>query len=266
MFKGIRVIKKLIKKKGKMKMNDNRNVGEFENRNFKIYTNNINKILQELVYSKGCAVIYDDIYKANKKLSFHGVQEFEMLYMVDKYKYFLYATIPQDSYLSQIGINIKEIECVVEMNDEQALDYLEFRLATDVILKYFQDKLIWEKYDITSPSLCYIKNKRVYDINKAYSLKLYTDRYIRFCEDKSEYEELYLSFDDKFFLNVMCDSIRAVNSSLYFRNKEAGEMEKDDILPMTKEQAIKWYLHRGGSLEEFHINVVNAERYLSKIK
>lgn len=247
-------------------MNNYKNIKEEENKNLKIYTGNINGILQKLVYSKGASVIYDDIYKSNKKLSFQGVQEFEMLYMVDKYKYFMHITMPQDSYLSQIGINIKETECVVEMNDEQALAYLEFRLATDVILKYFQDKLTWNKYDITSPSLCYIKNKIVYDINKSCSLKLHTDRYIRFCEDKSEYEELYLSFNNKYFLNVMCDSIRTVNSSLYFRNKEAGKMERDDILPMSKEEAIKWYLHRGGTLEEFYINVENAKLYLSKIK
>lgn len=249
-----------------MKMNNYRNVREFENKNFKLYTENVKEVLQELVYSKGCSVIYDDIYKANKKLSFHGVQEFEMLYMVDKYKYFMHVTIPKDSYLRQIGINIRETECVVEMNDKQALTYLEFRSATDVILKYFQDKLIWEKYDITSLSLCYIKNKRVYDISRSYSLKLHTDRYIRFCEDKREYEELYLSFDGKYFLDVMCDSVRTVNSCLYFRNKEAGEMEKDDILPMTKEEAIKWYLYRGGNLEEFYANVENAKIYLGKIK
>ncbi|MFL0250637.1 hypothetical protein ACJDT4_09415 [Clostridium neuense] len=247
-------------------MNNYKNVKEVENKKFKIYTHNINKVLQELVYSNGGSVIYEDIYKANKKISFLGIQEFEMLYMINNNEYALHIAVPRDSYLSQIGINISEPECVVEMDDEQVIAYLESRVATDVILKYFGDKLIWDKHDITSPLLCYVKDRRVYDINKSYSLKVYTDVYIEFCEEKIEYEELYISVDNKFFLNLLSDSVRIVNSNLYFRNKEAEENEQDDILPMSEEEAVKWYLYRGGSFEEFRTNVERAKIYLSKIK
>lgn len=241
-------------------------VKEIESKKFRIYTNNIEQILQDLKYNKGGEVIYDYIYKANKKMSFQGVEELEMLYIVNKENYYLHIAVPKDSYLNQMGISVDEPECIVEMDIEQALDYLEFRLATEVILKHFQDKLIWDKHSIVSLSLCYVKNRKLYDINQSYSLKLYTDSYTKFCEKKDEYEELYISNDGRFFLNVLCDSVRTVNSNLYFVNKEAEEDEIDDILPMTEEEAIKWYIYRGGTIEEFYHGIENAKIYLSKIK
>lgn len=232
---------------------------------FNIYTENIKFILEEITDRRGANIIYVDFYKANKKMSLRGIEEQETLYMMNNNTFLLYVTVPQDSYLSEMGIIIRENECLVEMDENEVISYLEHRFAIDILLHYFSDKLVWDKRDITSPSLCYVKNRRLYDISQSYSLKLYTDRYIRFCEPKSEYEELYFSADNKFFLNIMCDSIRTMNSNLYFRNKEAGENEKDDILPLSEKEAINWYLYRGGSLEEFCINIENAKSYLSKI-
>lgn len=233
-----------------------------EGKKIKIYTEGI----KELLNKSESKIIYDDVYKINKKISFHGIDERETLYIINEDIYYLYITVPKDSYLSQIGVEINKNECIFEMDADAAITYLECRVATDVILKHFSNKLIWDKLDdIKTTSCCYVKNKKIYDLNQSVSIKLFTDRYVRFGEEINEYEELYIKNNGELFLYLLYDSVRASDSNLYFRNKDAAVKKMGSIYPMTEAEAISWFLLRGGNLEEFYISLEKAKKYLSQI-
>lgn len=233
--------------------------------NFKIYTENPRGIIDNLVEKREAICIYDDFYKAIHKAGLYGTEEWELLYMGTNNKFYLYIGVPMDSYLSQINVIINANECLAVLNEEQAIDYLEYRGATSEIIEFFSEKLKWEKYEIAQPTLCFVKNRKVYDINKSYSLKLHTNEYNRYGQIKSEYEELYVNLKGEYFLYVLADSARTVNSSLYFRNKEEGQDKKGDVLPMKQEEAVRWFLFRGGSSEQFSTEIEKSRLYFNKI-
>lgn len=247
-------------------MNNLSNLKIIRGKSFKIYRESVQAILNELVEKKEAKVIYEDLYKDSKKQSFYGIDDCEVIYRTNDNEFYLLIAVTKDSYLSQMGINIRESECIVELDEDEVLDYLEYKVATGAILKYFSDKLICDKHDVIRPSSCYIKDRKVYDINQSVSLKLYTDEYIRYGEEVCEYEELYIDKSGAFFLHTLCDSVRLANSNLYFRNKEAEIREKADILVMTEDEAIRWWVNRiDSSLEEFEYYLEQAKSNLNNI-
>ncbi|MCB2299877.1 hypothetical protein [Clostridium tagluense] len=233
--------------------------------NFKIYTENTRGIIGKLIEKQEVICIYDDFYKAIHKIGIWGTEEWEMLYMGTNNKYYLYVGVPRDSYLSQINVIINANECIAVFNEEQAIDYLEYRGAATIIIEFFSERLKWKKYKIDKPTLCFVKNRRVFDINKSYALKIHTNEYIRYGQIKSEYEELFINSKGEYFLYVLEYSVRTVNSNRYFRNKEEGEEKKGDVLPMGKEETIRWFLYRGGSSEQFNIEIEKSRLYFNKI-
>lgn len=233
--------------------------------NFKIYTENPRAIIDNLVEKREAVCIYDDSYKAIHKVSMWGIEEWEVLYMGINNRFYLYIGVPMDSYLSQINITINANECLAVLNEEQAIDYLEYRGASSVIIEFFSERLKWEKYEIAQPTLCFVKNRNVYDINKSYLLGIHTNEYNRYGQIKREYEEIYINSKGQYFLYVLEDSVRTVNSNMYFRNKEEGEDKKGDILPMNQEETIRWFLFRVGNIEQFNMEIERAKLYFSKI-
>ncbi|ERI95250.1 hypothetical protein HMPREF1982_00391 [Clostridiales bacterium oral taxon 876 str. F0540] len=229
------------------------------NKDFEIYVNNVGEILDDIIHKKEAKVIFDDFYKARKKTNFYGVDEVETLYMDESGRFYLYITVPGDSYLSEMGIFVREPECVVVMYEEQALDYLEYRQATTVLLELFADKVIGEKYETSKMNCCFIKNRLIYDMNRSSLIKVYTKDYSLYGNHKRDIEELYKTLDGRYFLYVTEESLRVINSNMYLRCKEYGDKPNSDILPMAEIEAIKWFTYRGGNLERFHKNTAKSE-------
>lgn len=245
-----------------------RDIGKLYNRSLKICTDNVKEIIKELVNSKEVICLHDEFSKAIYKMSFRKVEEWEVLYMKSEGEYLLHVGVAQDSYISDMGFanEILSDECIVEMNQEEAIDYLEYRQCTSTLLEFFSNKLDWDKYEISQITNCFIKNRKVYDLNRSYCLKAYGENYIRYGQERCAREELYITSDERFFLVVMGDSIRVVNPNLYFRAKETGDTFKREIVPITKEEAIKWWVHRTYScLEELEYHLEKAESYLGNI-
>jgi hypothetical protein len=236
-------------------------------KSLKIYTKNIDEMVKELV-NKKAVCLHDEFSKAIYKMSFRGIEEWEILYMISEGEYILHIGIPQDSYISEMGFRseIPSNECIVVMNEEGAIDYLEYRQAVNTLLEFFSDKLDWCKYEVSQITNCFVKNRKVYDLNKSYCLKAYGEEYIRYGQERFAREELYVTPDERFFLVVMGESIRVVNPNIYFRAKETGDESKREILPITKKEAIKWWVHRTvSSLEEFEYYLGQSKSYFSNI-
>ncbi|AGX43910.1 hypothetical protein [Clostridium saccharobutylicum] len=233
----------------------------------KIYTENIGGMVKELVNKKAIC-LNDEFSKAIYKMSFRKSEEWEVLYMTNSGDYVLHIGVPQDSYVSEIGFRFENLlnECIVVMNEEEAMDYLEYRQCTSTLLEFFSDKLDWDKYEVSQITNCFIKNRKVYDLNRSYCLKAYGEDYIRYGQERCAKEELNITTDERFFLVVMGDSIRVVNPNLYFRAKETDDTSKREIVPITKQEAMKWWVHRTNSrLEEFEFYLNKAKSYLGNI-
>lgn len=244
------------------------NIGKFYSRCLKICTNNVKEIMKELINNKEVICLHDEFSKAIYKMSFRGIEEREILYMKSEREYLLHVGVVQDSYISDMGFanEILSGECIVVMNEEEAMNYLEYRQCTSTLLEFFSDKLHWDKYEVSQITNCFIKNRKVYDLNRSYCLKAYGEDYIRYGQERCAREELYITSDERFFLVLMGDSIRVVNPNLYFRAKEIGDTFKREIVPVTKEEAIKWWVNRTDScLEELEYNLEKAESYLGSI-
>lgn len=238
------------------------------NNNLKICTENVKEIIKELLCEKKAVCLHDEFHKAIYKMSFRGVEEWEILYKTNLEEYILHIGIPQDSYISEMGFRseIFANECIVVMSEEEAMNYLEYRQAISALLDFFSDKLDWNKYEVSQITNCFIKDRKVYDLNRAYSLKVYGEDYIRYGQERFAREELYLTPDERFFLVVMGDSIRVVNPNLYFRAKETDDISKREIAPITKKEAIKWWVDRTDcSLEEFEYYLEEAKSYFGNI-
>jgi hypothetical protein len=245
-----------------------RNMGKLYKRSLKIYTDNVKEIMKELINNKEVICLHDEFSKAIYKMSFRKVEEWEVLYMTNNGEFVLHIGVPEDSYISEIGFRCENLlnECIVIMNEEEALDYLEYRKCTSTLLEFFSDKLHWDKYEVSQITNCFIKNRKVYDLNRSYCLKAYGEDYIRYGQERCAREELHITSDERFFLVVMGDSIRVVNPNLYFRAKETGDTFKREIVPITKEEAIKWWVNRTDScLEELEYHLEKAESYLGNI-